>query len=299
MPVLSQELPREAQRDFGVAIGSALPPTLAAAPLEQPKIPLCRFKIGWNLGCAVNERERLMAMTEQAPRGGTEPEELEDSRRVELRRAIATRKDATARYQHLETAVRFAHDACGSAQRLLSTFSDIDAEIVQYRAEEFKRVAAGGSLEAFSLPEHLENRRTRRDVAAEQLTRARAAYDDLEGEAAEARTTMEQAALDVAKIACNVLLEEGAKQGFALKEAWEGLWCQFDRVMAFADCQIHYAETSFPITLPSETTNLLHTLATVDSRQLAHRDDAANAGEAWCLWFNALLRNAEATLNFD
>jgi hypothetical protein len=240
-----------------------------------------------------------MAMTERAPQEGTEPEELEDSRRVELRHAIATRKDASARYQHLETAVRLAHDACGSAQRLLSALSDIDAEIVQYRAEEFKRVAAGGSLAALSLPEHLENRRTRRDVAAEHLTRARAAYDDLVGEAAQAKTTMEQAALDVAKVACAVLLEEGAKQGFALKEAWEELWRRFDRVMAFADCQIHYADTSFPITLPSETANLLQTLATIDGRQLAHRDDAANAGEAWCLWFSALLGDAEAPLNFD
>jgi len=126
-----------------------------------------------------------------------------------------------------------------------------------------------------------------------------AIYDDLVGEAAEAKTTMEQAALDVAKVACAVLLEEGAKQGFALKEAWEQLWRQFDRVMAFADCQIHYVGTSFPITLSSETTILLQTLATVDGHQLAHRDDAADAGEAWCLWFNALLRDAEATLNFD
>jgi hypothetical protein len=105
-----------------------------------------------------------------------------------------------------------------------------------------------------------------RDMAAEQLTRARAAYDDLAGQAARAEAVMEQAALDVAKAACAVLLEEGAKQGLALKKIWEELSRQRDRVTAFADCQIYYADIPFPITLPSETANLLQTLAAIDGR---------------------------------
>jgi hypothetical protein len=78
----------------------------------------------------------------------------------------------------------------------------------------------------------------------------------LAGQAARAEATMEQAAVDVAKAACAVLLEEGAKQGLALKKIWEELSRQRDRVTAFADCQIYYANIPFPITLPSETANL-------------------------------------------
>jgi hypothetical protein len=241
------------------------------------------------------EHVEMVAPKADAAQEGTQPEDIG---RVELRRAIAARKAANARYQHLETAVELAHEVCRCGQRLLSALSDVDVSIVQYRADEFKRVAAGGPLAALSLPEHLETRRTMRDVAAEQLTRARAACDDLVDDAAQAKAMTEQASLGVAKSACAVLLEEGARQGFALKEAWEELWCRFDRAAALADCQLHYADASFPITLPSETANLLHTLAALDCHQLAHRDDAASAGEAWCLWFRALLGDAEAQLNF-
>jgi len=237
-----------------------------------------------------------MAMAEQAPREGTEPA---DSKRVELRVAIRARKSANSRYEFLETAVQLAHEVCRSGHQLFDSLCDVDAAIVQYRAEEFKRVATGGSLAGTGLPENLEARRTMRDVAAEQLTRARTAYDGLLAEAAEAKAATEQAALDVAKAACAVLLEEGATQGRALQEAWEQLWLQFDRIMAFTHCQIHYAETAFPITLVPETACLLQTLATIDDRRLAHQDDAAKAGEVWCLWFNALLGDAEAQLSFD
>ena len=102
-----------------------------------------------------------------------------------------------------------------------------------------------------------------RDVAAEQQTRARATYEDLAADVSEAKATTEQAALEVAKSACAILLEEGAMQGLALKDAWEGLLRQFDRVAVFADCQIHYADTSFSITLPPETASLLHAIAKI------------------------------------
>ena len=137
-----------------------------------------------------------------------------------------------------------------------------------------------------------------RDVAAEQLTRARATYEDLAADVSEAKATTVQAALEVAKSACAILLEEGAMQGLALKDAWEGLWRQFDRVAVFADCQIHYADTSFSITLPPETASLLHAIAKIDDRPSAHRDDAVNA-EAWCLWFKELLGDADAISHFQ
>jgi hypothetical protein len=243
----------------------------------------------------VNERAKRMA-TAEIPLEGTKPEE---GTRLALRRAIADRKDATAQCEHLDIAVQLAQEVCGSAERLLSALSDVDVAIVEQRAEEFKRVAAGGLLDVLSLPEHLESRRKMRDMAAEQLTRARAAYDDLAGQAAQAEAAMEQAAVDVAKAACAVLLEEGAKQGLALKKIWEELSHQRDRVTAFADCQIYYTDIPFPITLPSETAKLLQTLAAIDGRQIEYRDDAAKAGEAWCVWFKALLSDAEAELNFD
>jgi hypothetical protein len=42
----------------------------------------------------------------------------------------------------------------------------VDVAIVERRAEEFKRVAAGGLLDSLSLPEHLESRRKMRDLAS-------------------------------------------------------------------------------------------------------------------------------------
>jgi len=251
--------------------------------------------IGATPASVVNEWKRRMATTEEAAQEGMVPE---DTKRAAVRGAIAARKGANARYQHLEAAVTLAREVCSSSQRVLLAFSDVDAAIVQHRAEEFKRVAGGGSLAVLGLPEYLATRRTMRDVAAEQLTRARETYEDLVADVAEAKAAMEQAALDVAKVACAVLLEEGAMQGFALEDAWRELWRQFDRVAAFADCQIHYADTSFSITLPPETASLLQTLAKMDGRESAHQDHAANAGEAWCLWFKELLGDAGAKPNF-
>jgi hypothetical protein len=236
-----------------------------------------------------------MAVTEVAPQEGIVSE---DPKRAALRAAIAARKRANARRRHLEAAVVLARELCSACQRVLLAFSDVDAAIVQHRAEEFRRVAGGESLGALSLPEYLATRRTMRDVAAEQLTRARATYEDLAADVSEAKATTEQAAFEVAKSACAILLEEGAMQGLALKDAWEGLLRQFDRVAVFADCQIHYADTSFSITLPPETASLLHAIAKIDDRPSAHRDDAVNA-EAWCLWFKELLGDADAISHFQ
>ena len=99
----------------------------------------------------------------------------------------------------------------------------------------------------------------------------------------------------------DVLMVEGVRQATALNAAWNEIWHQFDRLSALADCRLHYAEASFPITLTSEVVSLLQTIAALDGRQFANgRDDAAaNAGEAWCRWFKLLLTDAEAEVTFE
>jgi len=225
----------------------------------------------------------------------------ENTARTALRRAITECKAANVRRRRLESAEQLARELWTASERALLAFNDVDATIVEHRAEEFKRVATGSSLPAPNLPDGLAARLAMRDEALKQVTAAKITHENLVADLNQAEDTMQQARLNVAIAAFDVLMAEGAKQATALNAAWNEIWHQFDRLSALADCRLHYAETSFPITLPSETVSLLQTIAALDGRQFANgrNDAAANAGEVWCRWFKLLLTDAEAEVTFE
>jgi hypothetical protein len=218
--------------------------------------------------------------------------------RAALRHAITQRQVADARHQHLETAEELVGEVCSAAERALLAFSDVEATIVQYRAEDFKRVATCGSLPAISLPDDLSARRAMRDAALTQVMAAKAAQENLVADLNQAESAKRQAGLNVAVAALDVLMGEGAKQASALSAAWNEIWRQFDRISALADCRLDYGEASFPITLPSEIVGFLRVMAALDDRQ-GRNHTAEDAGEAWCRWFRHLLADAEAEVTFD
>ena len=225
----------------------------------------------------------------------------ENTARAALRHAITERNAANVRRQDLETAEQLARELCSTSERVLQAFYDIDATIVEHRAEEFRRVATGDALPTRNLPEGLAARLAMRDVALKQVTAAKVTHEDLVTDLRQAEDTIRQAGLNVAIAAFDVLMAEGVRQATALNAAWNEIWHQFDRLSALADCRLHYADASFPITLTSEIVSLLQTIAALDGRQLANgRDDAAaNAGEAWCRWFKLLLTDAETEVTFE
>jgi hypothetical protein len=222
----------------------------------------------------------------------------DDTVRAALRRAITERKVADARHQHLATAEELVREVCSAAESALLAFSDVEATIVQYRAEDFKRAAISGSLPAISLPDDLSARRAMRDAALTQVMAAKATHENLVTDLNQAESAKRQAGLSVAVAAIDVLVGEGTKQASALSAAWNEIWRQFDRISALADCRLDCGEASFPIMLPSEIVGFLRVMAALDNRQ-GRNPAAENAGEAWCRWFKLLLADAEAEVEFD
>jgi hypothetical protein len=243
-------------------------------------------------------QEGPVGRIELAPSQDSTPD---DTVRAAPGSAIAEREAADARYQHLEMAEKLVRDVCSAVERVFLSFSDLDATIVEHRAEEFKRVATGGALPTVDLPDDLAARRTVRDAALKQVEAAKAAHANLVAELNQAESTKRQAALNVAAAAYDVLMTECAKEATALGAVWNEIWRRFDRLSALANCRLNYREASFPVTLPSEAVSLLEAMAALDNRDFADgpSDVAANAGDAWCRWYKSLLSDAEAEIAFD
>jgi hypothetical protein len=239
-----------------------------------------------------------MGMTEEAPAADIAPDNL---MRAALARAIADREGARVRYLHLEKAEQLGRELCGTSERVLLAFCDVDAIIVQHRAEVFKSLAMGVPNPESSLPNGVIARQAMRDAAREQVTTAKATYETLVADLNQARSTLRQAGLNVAVAAFDVLMAEGVKRAADLKATSDEVWRQFDRLSALADCQLHYDEASFPIKLPLEIVSVCQTIAALDRREFADgcNDAAVYAGELWCCWFETLLKDPEAEITFD
>jgi len=144
----------------------------------------------------------------------------ENTARAALRHAITERNAANVRRQDLETAEQLARELCSTSERVLQAFYDIDATIVEHRAEEFRRVATGDALPTRNLPEGLAARLAMRDVALKQVTAAKVTHEDLVTDLRQAEDTIRQAGLNVAIAAFDVLMAEGVRQATALNSAW-------------------------------------------------------------------------------
>jgi hypothetical protein len=147
--------------------------------------------------------------------------------RAALARAIADRQAARVRYLHLEKAEQLGRELCSASERVLLAFCDVDAIIVQHRAEVFKSLAMGVPNPESSLPNGVIARQAMRDAAREQVTTAKATYETLVADLNQARSTLRQAGLNVAVAAFDVLMAEGVKRAAVLKATWDD---QFDRL---------------------------------------------------------------------
>jgi hypothetical protein len=232
-----------------------------------------------------------MGMTEEAPAADIAPDNL---MRAALARAIADREGARVRYLHLEKAEQLGRELCGTSERVLLAFCDVDAIIVQHRAEVFKSLAMGVPNPEYNLPNCVVARQAMPDAAREQVTTAKATYESLVADLNLARSTLRQAGLNVAVAAFDVLMAEGVKlmaegvkRAAVLKATWDD---QFDRL-----------SPRFRSKLPSEIVSVRQIIAALDRREFADgcNDAAVYAGELWCCWFESLLKDPEAEITFD
>ncbi len=239
-----------------------------------------------------------MGMIERGPPTNTM---ADDPARAALRGAIAEREAAKARHHHTEQAEQLGRELHSASERVLIAFGDVDAAIVQHRAEEFKRAATGVPLPDASLPDNLVARRTMRDEARQHVTAAKAAHENLVADLSQTESAVRQAGRKVATAAIDILAAEGARRATALNAAWNDVWRQYDRLSALADCWLDCAESSLPITLPPDIVKLLQTIGALDGRAFpdGRNHVAAHAGEVWCCWFEALLTDAEAEVTFE
>ena len=145
--------------------------------------------------------------------------------RAALARAIADRQAARVRYLHLEKAEQLGRELCSASERVLLAFCDVDAIIVQHRAEVFKSLATGVPNPEYNLPNCVVARQAMPDAAREQVTTAKATYESLVADLNLARSTLRQAGLNVAVAAFDVLMAEGVKRAAVLKATWDD---QFD-----------------------------------------------------------------------
>ena len=239
-----------------------------------------------------------MQMIKPTPSATSAPVDLA---RTALRSAIAERNAAKARHHHAEQAEQLGRELLSAAERLLVAFGDVDVSIVQHRAEEFNHAATGSPSLDLSLPDDLVARRTMRDKAREHVTAARAARESLVADLSRAEGAVQQAGHKVVNAAIDVIIAEALREATALKAAWNGVWREYDRLSALADCWLHYAESSRPVALPADIVKLLQTVAALDVRQFpdGRNHIAAHAGELWSRWFEALLTDAEAEATFE
>jgi hypothetical protein len=168
-----------------------------------------------------------MGMMEEAPAADIAPDNL---MRAALARAIADREAARVRYLHLEKAEQLGRELCSASERVLLAFCDVDAIIVQHRAEVFKSLAMGVPNPEYNLPNCVVARQAMPDAAREQVTTAKATYESLVADLNLASSTLRQAGLNVAVAAFDVLMAEGVKRAAVLKATWDEVWRQFDRL---------------------------------------------------------------------
>ena len=239
-----------------------------------------------------------MQMIKPTPSATSAPVDLA---RTALRSAIAECNAAKARHHHAEQAEQLGRELLSAAEQVLVAFGDVDVSIVQHRSEEFNRAATGSPSLDLSLPDDLVARRTMRDKAREHVTAARAVHESLVADLSRAEGAVQQAGHKVVNAAIDVIIAEALREATSLKAAWNGVWREYDRLSALADCWLHYAESSHPVELPVDIVKLLQTVAALDVRQFpdGRNHVAAHAGELWNRWFEALLMDAEAEVPFE
>ena len=100
-------------------------------------------------------------------------------RRAELRNRIQDRDAAQERVHHAQASEKRGRELLDAAEDKLASFGDVDAAVLNHRADKIKRAAAGGPPPDMNLPDVLIKRRAARDEARERFAATKVAHESL------------------------------------------------------------------------------------------------------------------------
>jgi hypothetical protein len=221
--------------------------------------------------------------------------------RAALRDSIRNRDAMQERVHHAQAAERRGRELLDAAEAELASFGDVDAAILNHRADKIKRAATGGPSPDMSLPDVLVKRRTARDEAREHVAATKVAHESLVSDLGHAQNALRQAEQHVSDAATAVLVEEGVAVAAALRAALENVWQSYDVLNALAGCWLAYAQGSHPIRLPSDAVRTLQFITALDHRQHPGGTNVAfnRATQQWRNWHKMLCKDSDATMPND
>jgi hypothetical protein len=293
-------------RSLGLTLGWEDP--AADLPVKRP--PRLR---GREIGpYADNRSEAIHSLASHNEEGWHQPEEVlrfapkkvrnvgsfHPARNV-LRAAIAELELAKVKHdQHLQ-AQQQAREVALASERMLAALGEADRGAVLHEYDE--KGAAPRELLGRGLPLRFVTRRAATQISRERAKTTKAAYERSCADLHSAKIAVQESTQKVVSAAIDLLVAEAFKQANALEVAWNDVWRIYDRVSALADCELRHAEKSHRIKLPPEMAELIEAIAALDRRSFPgqHNNAAAQAGEVWCRWFEALMTNAEAEAIFE
>jgi hypothetical protein len=216
--------------------------------------------------------------------------------RATLRDSIRKRDAMHERVHHAQAAERRGRGLLNAAEAELASFGDVDAAVLNHRADKIKRAATGGPPPDMSLPDVLVKCRTARNEACEHIAATKVAYESLVSDLGNAQNASRQAEQHVSDAATAVLVEEGVAVAATLRAAFENVWQSYDVLNALAGCWLAYAQGSQPIRLPSDTLRTLQFITALDHRQHPGGANVAfnRATQQWRNWHKMLCMDSDA-----
>jgi len=217
-----------------------------------------------------------------------------------LRAAITELEVAKGKHHRLLQAQQQAREVALASERMLAALGEADQAAELRELDDGRHAATQVRLERRQ-PLRFVARRAATQTSSERAKATRAAYVRSCVDLNDAKIAVQKSTEMVASTAMDLMIAEAFKQANALQAAWNNVWRLYDRLSALADCELRFAENSHRIKLPPEIVKLMEAIAAVDRRSFPdeHNDAAARAADIWCLWFEALLVNAEAEAIFE
>jgi hypothetical protein len=217
-------------------------------------------------------------------------------RRAALRDAVRERDTIQKRVHHAQAAEKRGHELLDAADANLTSFGDVDAAVLNHRADKIKRAAMGGPSPDMNLPAVLIKRKAARDEALEHVAAIKVAHESLVVDLGHAQNALRRAEQHVCESATAILVEEGAVIAAALRAAWNSVWASYDELNALSGCWLPFAEGSRPPRLPADLVSTLQFIAALDHRQHPGGKNVAfnRASQHWRRWHETLCKDVDA-----
>jgi hypothetical protein len=216
--------------------------------------------------------------------------------RAALRDSLGERDAIQERVHHAQAAEKRGRELLDAAEDKLASFGDVDAAVLNHRADKIKRAASGGPSPDMNLPDVLIKRRAARDEALERFAATKVAHESMVVDLEHAQSALRRAEQDVSEAATAILVDEGVVTAAALRAAWNSVWNNYDELNALAGCWLPHAEGSRPPLLPANLVSIIQLIGALDHRQHPGGTNVAynRATQQWRIWHETLRKDANA-----